>query len=194
MKNKKKILVILGHPVSKSFNGALTNAYVQAARKSGFTVRKIELEKMKFDPVLRFAYKKRMKIEPDLAQAVQDVKWADHLVFFYPYWWGSCPAILQGLFERIFTPGFAFKFTGNFTWKKLLKGKTARLVITMDAPPILDIFYWRSSGIRTIKFNILEFCGIKPVRVTRIGPVKGFSEEKRMSWIRKLEIMGEGGE
>ena len=190
----KKILVVLGHPLSDSFNAALANAYVQAARKAKFQVREIKLGEMKFDPLLRFAYKKHMEIELDLAQAIADVKWADHLVFVYPYWWGSCPALLQGFFERVFTPGFAFKFLNDWRWQGLLKGKTARLIVTMDAPPIFDIFYWRSAGIRTIKFNILEFCGIKPVKVTRIGPVKGFDENKRKDWLKKLAIMGEGGE
>ncbi|MEN8252942.1 MAG: NAD(P)H-dependent oxidoreductase [Patescibacteria group bacterium] len=194
MKNKKNILLILGHPLSKSFNGALTNAYAQGARKKGFTVRKLELGKLKFDPILRHAYKKRMKIEPDLASAIKDIKWAKHIVFFYPYWWGSCPALLQGFFERVFTPGFAFKFTGNYTWKKLLKGRSARLVLTMDTPPVLDRVVWRSAGIRSIKFNILEFCGIKPVKITRIGPVKSSSEAKKQEWLKKIEKLGEGGE
>ena len=56
----------------------------------------------------------------------QDILWADHLVFVYPNWWSTVPALLKGLIDRMFVPGFAFKYRENSPfWDKLLKGKTA---------------------------------------------------------------------
>ncbi len=193
-KNKReKILVVLGHPYSKSYNAALANAYVQGARKAGHKVRKLELGKLKYDPVLRHGYHKRMKEERDIKRIREDIIWSDHIVFIYPYWWGTMPSLLKGLFDRVFTPGVAFRFRSAWQWDKLLKGRSARLIVTMDMPPIFDILIWRSRGIFAIKNGILNFCGISPVRITRIGPVKTSDAQKREIWLKKIESLGRAG-
>lgn len=187
---QEKILVVLGHPYSKSYNAALANAYVQGARKAGHKVRKLELGKLKYDPVLRHGYHKRMKEEGDIKRIRNDIRWAEHLVFVFPYWWGSMPSLLKGLFDRTFTPGFAFRFRSSWRWEKLLKGRSAHIVVTMDLPPLLDILIWRSRGIYMLKNSLLNFCGISPVRITRIGSVKASDASKREAWLKKLESMG----
>ena len=132
----KRILIVLGHPRSDSFCGALAEAYAEGARAGGSEVRAISLGSLPFDPILRDGYAKIQPLEPDLVAAQASIRWAEHLVFVYPLWWGAMPALLKGFIDRVFLPGFAFKFRdGSVFWDRLLAGRSAHLLVTMDTPP-----------------------------------------------------------
>jgi len=131
----KKILIINGHPDKESFNFAIADSYIMGATFSGAEVREINIRDLKFNPNLEFGYRKRTELEPDLLNAQESIKWADHLVWIYPVWWGSVPAIMKGFIDRVFLPGFAFSKKENSPWwDKHLTGKTARLICTLDQP------------------------------------------------------------
>jgi putative NADPH-quinone reductase len=189
---KSNILIITGHPDSQSYCSALANAYrLGAAERGNVQVREIDLGKIDFDPNLQFGYRQRTELEEDLKQAQELIRWADHLVFVYPTWWGSMPAILKGFVDRIFLPGFAFKYRDNSSlWDKLLKGKTAHLIVTSDTPSWYNKLIYRSAGHNVMRRNILQFCGITPVRITEIGPVRPSTEQLRAKWLDKVKRLG----
>ena len=110
---RKKILLILAHPVPTGFCGALARAYLEGANKSGAEVRELVLADLRFDPVLAVNPADPVPLEPDLTRAQDDIRWAEHLVFVYPIIWGCIPALLKGFIERTFTPGFAVNFRQN---------------------------------------------------------------------------------
>lgn len=89
----KNILIINGHPDSKSFNHALQKAYGQGATSAGHNVQEITLSEMSFSLKLQYGYRQRVEPEPELLQAWEKIKQADHLVWLYPTWWGGMPAI-----------------------------------------------------------------------------------------------------
>ena len=101
-----KILLINGHPDKESFNWALASAYKKGALKSGAEIKEIRISELSFNVNLQFGYRKRTELEPDLLAAWEDIQWADHLVWVYPVWWGSVPAIMKGFIDRLFLPGF----------------------------------------------------------------------------------------
>ncbi|MGF7049814.1 putative NADPH-quinone reductase [Paenibacillus sp. DS2015] len=188
---KSNIAIIVGHPHSESYCSALATAYIQGATESGATVRVIDLSTIQFDPNLRYGYHHRTDLEEDLLVAQEAIRWADHLVFVYPTWWGTMPAILKGFIDRIFLPGFAFKYRQNsLLWDKLLKGKSAHLIVTMDTPSWYNLLVYRQAGHRIMKHATLKFCGVNPVRVTEITPVKSLSEEQRKTWLDKIHKLG----
>lgn len=188
---KSNILVINGHPDAQSFCLALSDAYIKGASTSNAQIRSIDVSKIKFDPNLKFGYRKRTELEDDLIEAQKLIRWADHLVFVYPTWWGAMPAILKGFIDRVFLPGFAFKYRENSPlWDKLLSGKSAHLIVTSDTPSWYNKLVYKNAGYNLMKRNILKFCGIKPVRVTEIGPVKGSSDELRTKWLAKVNQLG----
>ncbi len=191
LKMMKKVLLIQGHPDSESFNFALFDAYKKGLTASGAEIKEIIIADLKFDPILRYGYRKRMELEPDLLESVEKIKWADHLVFFYPVWWGSFPALLKGFLDRVFLPGIVFaKRDNSLWWDKLLVGKTAHIISTLDQPAW---YYWLVNGRPTyyaMKHMTLEFCGIKPVRTTTIGPLRLSSDEYRKKWLKKIEKSG----
>jgi len=96
----KKILIINGHPDEESFNFGLSDAYKNGAEKSDAEVKEIRIRELSFNPNLQFGYRKRTELEPDLIEAQEKLKWADHIVWIYPVWWGSVPAIMKGFLDR----------------------------------------------------------------------------------------------
>jgi len=119
-----------------------------------------------------------------LAAARDDILWAEHLVFVYPPWWGGLPALLKGFIDRVFLPGFAFRYRKDSPWwDRLLAGRSARLLVTMDTPPWYYRWVYRMPGHNQMKRTVLEFCGIRPVRIDGFGPVKGSTPGRRAQWI-----------
>jgi putative NADPH-quinone reductase len=190
----KKILLIMGHPDKESFGNALADAYESGARESGAEFQRLNLADLDFEVNLKRGYKEMQELEPDLKKAQKLIIWAEHLVFVYPIWWITMPALLKGFLDRTFLPGFAFKYKKDSPWwDKLLAGRTGRMITTMDAPVF---YYWLAnwnSGHRAMKKGTLEFCGIKPVKVTTFGQVKNSTPEKREKWLEKVRDLGRGG-
>lgn len=187
----KRILVILGHPADESFCGALADSYVKGAEAAGNEVRLISLGNLSFDPVLHNGYATIQELEPDLVTAQATITWAQHIVFVYPIWWGAMPALLKGFIDRVFLPGFAFKYReGSQFWDRLLSGRSAHLLVTMDTPAWYFRWVYRMPGHNQMKRTILEFSGIKPVTVSSFGPIKGSSQQKREKWLAQVSAYG----
>lgn len=187
----KKILVIVGQPQRSSYGTALARAYAEGARESGAQVWELHLGELAFDPCRPVGSHAPAELEPDLRRAQEAIEWAKHLVFVYPIWWGTIPAILKGFIERVFQPGFAVDFRDDSPfWDKRLTGRSARLIVTMNTPPFVYRWVFGRPGHNTMKRSILEFCGVKPVRITEIGPVKGSTPEQRARWLEQARALG----
>lgn len=188
----KKILVILGHSDKETYCGALASAYEKGAMTSGAEVKRINIGDLNFDPILHKGYKEIQALEPDLFKVQEVIRWAQHIVFVYPTWWHSMPALMKGMFDRMILPGFGFKFRkkGGLLHDKLLSGRSARIITTMDTPKIIFLLQFGESGHIAFKKGILEFCGIKPVKTTIIGSIGRISDQKRGKWLEKIENLG----
>lgn len=186
----KKILVINGHPVEDSFSKALADSYIEGAESKGYKVEIIQVRKMDFNPNLMFGYKKRMKMESDVAQAISKIKESDHIVWIFPMWWYSMPAMLKGFIDRTFLPDVAFRSRPGKLPEKLLRGRSSRIIITSDTPRWFDRIYMKSPAINQLRKGTLKFSGINPVKVTYIAPIKNSRDSFRQKWLRKVEILG----
>lgn len=188
-----RTLLILGHPSPDSFNAALADAYADAARQAGRELRRIDLHALKFDPILHGAYRGAQPLEPDLQAAQADILWAEEIVWVYPVWWGGLPALLKGFLDRVLLPGFAYKFhQGHRSWDKLLKGRTARIVVTLDTPGWYDRLVYGRPAWRQMKHTILQFCGMKLLSTTTFAPIATSKPEERARWlaeVRRLAAM-----
>jgi putative NADPH-quinone reductase len=187
----KNILIILGHPVKDTFSDSLRESYKKGALASGAEIREIVLRKLRFDLNFSEGYRGNQELEPDLVKAQEDITWANHIVLIYPNWWSTFPALMKGFIDRTLLPGFAFKYRkGVLNWDRLLTGRSARIIVTMDTPPWYYWLVYRRPGHNAMKRGILEFCGIRPVGVTTIGSLKVSSERKREKWIARVEKLG----
>ncbi len=192
----KRIVVIDGHPDPHAdrFMHALAKSYCDGARSAGHELRTILVSKLEF-PLLRTAadFQSGEPVEV-IRRCQKDLEWAEHLVILYPLWLGSMPARLKGFFEQLFRPGFAFAAAaGKGLPKKLLKGKSARIVVTMGMPSLFYRWYYRAHSLKSLERNILAFCGIGPVRASMVGMVEGMSSARRGAWLEKLLKLGRLG-
>lgn len=187
----KRIAIINGHPNPGSFCHAISAAYKAGALESGASVKEVHIATLDFDPNLKYGYRQRQELEPDLQNAWQIILWADHLVWVHPVWWGGLPALMKGFIDRLFLPGMAYKYREHSVWwDKLLKGKTAHIITTLDQPG----WYYRLSfgrpSVNQLRRSILEFCGVKPVKVSYVGIVRTSTEAQRQKWLRAVQNMG----
>lgn len=188
----KKILIINGHPDKESFSFGLSESYKKGAEKSNAEIKEINIRELNFNPNLQFGYRKRTELEPDLLDAQAKLIWADHLVWVYPVWWSSVPAIMKGFLDRVLLPGFAFKKRENSLFSdKCLTGKTARIICTLDQPAWYYKWVYGNPSHNAMKKGTLHFIGIKKVRITTIGPIRLSKEGFRANWLRKVERLGQ---
>lgn len=190
----KRILLIQANPRSGSFCAALGAAYAQAARAAGHEVEQVQLAALQFAPDLPEAYETLPPLEPDLQRLQQQIRAADHLVWVYPVWWGSVPARLKGLLDRVLVPGFAFRYTAAQTWpERLLKGRSARLLVSLDTPGWYFRWLQGAPAHRMMKDAVLEFCGVAPVRISEFAPVIKSTPAQRERWLARAAELGRLG-
>lgn len=178
----KNIFILMGNPDK---DGTLSNEfadhYEKEARAAGHEVRRANLGDLQFDPILHKGYKVIQELEPDIKKVQEDMKWADHFVLIYPLWWAGMPALLKGLFDRMWIPRFAFHFWENgLGWDKLMKGKTARVIILSKNWPIIERFLFGDFK-NEVGRALLGFAGYK-VKITEVGHSEGLSDTKKASW------------
>lgn len=187
----KNVLIINCHPNRDSFNFGLADAYKKGALSNGDALKEIVIADLQFSPNLQFGYQKRTELEPDLEAAWEKIQWADHLVWICPVWWGGLPAIAKGFIDRVFLPGRVFQYRENSPfWDRLLTGKTAHIITTLDQPSWYYWFVYGRPSVNQLKRSTLEFCGVKPVKVSYFGIVRNSNDDTRKKWLAKAEQMG----
>lgn len=191
----KNICIIDGHPDpdSKRLVHALCETYKKAAIKAGHSVKLIKVADVSAQP-LRSVESFESKPDPIIEDARNDIKTCDHIVLAFPLWLGSMPSATRALFEQMARDNF-FLDTSDGTWpKRLMKGKSARIIVTMGMPGFVYKTVFSGAAIKAIERNILGISGFKPVKHTIIGGV-GTSNEKQVNrWFETLSSLGTAGE
>ena len=190
-----RIAIIDGHPDPERshFCHAAAEAYRAGAEESGHEVRLFRLGDMEV-PLLRSQREWENDPAPEGVRECQEaIGWADHVVIVFPLWLGGMPAMLKALLEQIFRPGFAFRYDSSPMGEKLLKGRSARIIVTMGMPALAYRLYFRAHSLRSLKRNILGFVGIGPIRTTIIGSIAAMDDAKRRRWLNALQAYGYNG-
>lgn len=186
------ILIIQGHPDPERTHlcHALGEAYAKGAQNAGHHVECVEVAQLNF-PLLRS--EKAFETEPvpeTLADARDKLLSAGHVVIIYPLWLGGMPALLKGFLEQLLRPGVVYDRDGKGGQTMALKGRSARVIVTMGMPALAYRFYFFAHSLRALKRNILRFVGFSPVRDTVLGMVGNASEAKVKKWLAKMEALG----
>ncbi|RZM83370.1 oxidoreductase [Pseudoalteromonas rubra] len=185
----KKVLLLNGNPKQSSFTHSLSSEYQHQAEKSAM-VRRFNLSDMNFDPNLAYGYDEVQALETCLSDFIEALVWAEHIVIITPVWWGGLPAKLKGLFDRSLLPGAAFSYQDDSaSVVQLLTGKTARVILTMDAPQEFAAQQSRPV-LEQLGLYTFEFCGINKAEVTLFGSVILSDESQRMSWLKEVQTLG----
>jgi len=191
----KRIAVIQGHPdpAGNHLLNAMADAYAEAAASAGHQVRRVDVAKLDF-PLLRTQQDfETGELPSALAPARDDMRWAEHWVFLFPLWHGTMPALLKGFLEHIFRPGFAMEYRAKGFPRRLLAGRSARIVVTMGMPVTLYRWYFGAYGVRFFERSMLSFAGIKPIRENLYGLTLA-GDSKRARWIEEMRRHGSRGD
>jgi putative NADPH-quinone reductase len=190
-----RIAIIQGHPdgTSRHLLHAMADAYADGASSAGHELRRIEVAQLEF-PLLRTQTQfEDGALPPALEQASSDMRWATHWLFLFPLWHGTMPALFKGFLEHIFRPGFAMEYRARGFPKRLLAGRSARIVVTMGMPPLMYRWYFGAYGVRGFERSMLGFAGIKPIRENFYG-LTFAHDNKRADWLEELRRHGARGD
>lgn len=191
---RRRILVLNGHPDGNParFAQGLADAYAEGAREAGSEVEILKIADLGLPP-LKSREEWEKGTPPAAVATVQAaITRADHLVVIYPLWLDSMPAALKAMFEQTFRSGFALDMGERGKWPGRLRGKSARVIVTMGMPASVYRWFFRAHSLRSLERNILRFAGLSPVHSTIIGNVEG-SAAQREGWLRKIRDMGARG-
>ncbi|HVB34386.1 MAG TPA: NAD(P)H-dependent oxidoreductase [Patescibacteria group bacterium] len=158
----KKISIVNGHPREVSFCDDLVEKYIEGARDHAAEIKILDLKDLALEPRLKYDWNRNHNSKPtsqDLERAKEFIAWSDHMVFAYPAYWAMPPALVALFIEMVIVSGFAFKYHKPMfhliaQWDRLLKGRTATILSTMDAPP------WGGPAARTAapRAGVARFC------------------------------------
>lgn len=189
----RKIFILVGHSNLEGFTAELADTYESTAQAAGHDIKRLNLGDLRFDPILHKGYSEIQPLEPDLRKVQENIHWADHMVILYPNWWTSMPALLKGMFDRIWLPGFAFHFDKETHGVvELLKGKTARVIVVDGAhSPFMERLKY-GDYTNEISRGILGFSGMK-VHVTTMGPCEHPDPAQHDAWVTQVRELGKEG-
>jgi putative NADPH-quinone reductase len=187
----KRILLIQGHPDKSAPHlcHVLASSYKGGAIGAGHSVKHVNVAELDF-PVLRCQKDFETGVVPASLKPVQDdIMWAEHIVLIFPLWAGDMPALLKAFLEQIYRPSFTGASANHFADKRL-KGRSARVVVTMGMPALVYRWYFRAHSIKSLERNILGMVGIAPVHETLIGLTGKMKAADAAKWLAKLERLG----
>ena len=183
------ILVVYAYPNKNGLNHAIKNTVLRNIDVS-HTVRVIDLYTEEFNPVLYFdkeVQRRNLYLDKETENYRKLIKQADLLIFIFPIWWSSMPAILKGFIDRVFAKGFAYNYKG-ISPIGLLKGKQAWIITTHDSPALYAKFIQKDYG-RILSKQILKMCGIRTKRQDSLPFIRESNEKKRQNFLKKIAIV-----
>jgi NAD(P)H dehydrogenase (quinone) len=151
-----KILIVYAHPEPRSLNGSLKNLAVSVLERAGHEVVVSGLYAMGWKPQIdaadfpSMAPGERLIVQQESKRAFTDgtqstdiaaeqdkLRWADTVLFQFPLWWFSMPAILKGWIERVYAYGLAYgvgehseRHWGDRYGEGMFVDKRAMLIVT----------------------------------------------------------------
>ncbi|QNO38370.1 NAD(P)H-dependent oxidoreductase [Protaetiibacter sp. SSC-01] len=190
----RRILVVIGHPIAGSLNHALAAAYVEHARPAA-EVRVHDLAAIRIPHTdareqLRAWDGDTTPLEPVVRELIDDLVWAEHVVILFPQWWGTYPAALKAYLDRVVLSGVAFRYRTGQIPRRLLAGRTARILMTADGPAWWNRMRYRNAAETSLARATLEYCGIRVRGITRFMKVRFSTPEQRAGWIREAGRLG----
>ena len=190
----RNILILNGHPdpSSKGLCHALAEAYAEGACSAGHAVRRLDIAALQFGLLHSQTEFDRSADAPAIVGAQEALIWTNHVVVIFPLWLGSMPALLKAFFEQMLRPGFAFVDRPRGFPIGKLKGRSARVIVTMGMPAFIYRWFFCAHGLKSLERNILRFVGISPVRSTVLGGIGQRSRESIGRALDKVKALGQG--
>lgn len=183
-----KVFIVFAHPDKRSLQHSLLQVTIDLLVSNGHQVKVSDLYgmmwKSELDQTDFTEHKKDSRLRPlhtsieafkdnaysqDIIDEREKVLWADLLIFHFPLWWYSFPAILKGWFDRVLVAPFATPTKPGGS-PGLLVGKQAQLIITAAATEenfssggFLDDISLSLYPIQTRMFKFMGLAALEPI-------------------------------
>jgi len=183
----KNILIIVANPKNDSFSFAMANQYKKISEEKNDIVEIIDLYKDENQqPFFTYENANKLVITQEMKYYQEKISNANEIVFVFPYWWGSTPAILKNFFDWNLSKGFAFEYV-NSRPKGLLQNKTVKVFTTTGAPYFIYMLTGANRRLKNMfKEQIIEFCGMKLDEFNIFGGVDT-SSKKIIEILKKIK-------
>lgn len=161
-----RVLVVYCHPVPESFCASIRDVAVEVLKGRGDDVRIVDLYAEKFDPVMgceeRRRYNHQAPEDPALKPHIENLGWAEAILFIYPTWWYGLPAMLKGWLDRVWATDVVFKLPeGKGRIKSLMSHVTRIGVITTCGAPLWWTILVGQPGRKTIMRGMRALCATR---------------------------------
>lgn len=189
------ILILQGHPDPDGGHlcHGLADAYATGARNGGHDVR-VQTPAKHDIAFVHNQYEWENTPPPDYAQAGQaDIIWAEHIVIVFPLWIGGMPARMKAWMEQTFRADFAFEFGPEVGLRRKLKGRSARLIVTMGAPVLAYRLIFGAFGTRLLRRSVLGMAGVGPIRQSLVGGVDDMTPDRAQKLFGEMREHGRAG-
>jgi len=183
-----KTLIFTAQPSSTGFVHTIASQYAGTKNNTETTAEIVNLYDEQYQlPFLDFENMRDIEMPENAKKLQKKITEAEELVFIFPLWWGSMPAILKNFFDTVFSAGFAFTYE-NGRPKGFLTDKKAKVIVTFDAP---SWFYWFASFPikKLLQNNIFGFCGIKTTDFLTFGSIGKKSEAEKNDIIKEITTL-----
>lgn len=189
-----RILVINGHPdpSPEHLCSALADAYARGAGAADHEVGRLDVGALDFPMIRSLKDYHASPVMPDMEKAQDAVKHAQHLVFVFPIWFGSPPAVLKGFFEQLLRTGYSLS-SPQAAMSSILTGKSARLIVTMGMPTPVFQFVLGGHGVAGLEKGLFLVTGVGPVRRTLLGDANADNPARKAEWLARAEALGRRG-
>jgi putative NADPH-quinone reductase len=186
-----RILIVNGNPdpAAERLTGGLAQAYADGASGAGHEVRRIDVGALSFSLLRNAADFVLAPKDGDIVAAQASFRWAEHLVFIYPIWFGTIPALFKAFMELVGCGEFLATTRAGGYSKGNLNGRSARVIVTMGMPALLYRLVFGAHGAKSFKRSILQLSGFSPVRMTYLGDTRN-SYERCRAWIALARRLG----
>lgn len=187
-----KVMVIYAHPYDKSYNHAILESTLQGLKEGNHEVDILDLNKDGFNPVMTLedlhAASMGKVVDPKLTEYRSRIEAAQHLVFIFPIWYQSVPAILKGFLDKVFSNGWAYKqIPGKGTPIGLLTHLNATVISTIGMPKLLYRLLYKNAVKLVLIKGSLKYSGVKNIKWFNIASVQKLSNEKRSKWLLNIK-------
>lgn len=185
------VLLVYAHPNPQSFNAALAKTIEAEIIASGGKIKVKDLYTMHWDPILSMEDFQGIysgSMPDDVKQEQADVAWADLVVMLAPVWWYSIPAILKGYIDRVFSFGFAYKYTATGPLG-LLKGKKGLFITTSGANRQDAEMGGMMSTLKKSLTGVFAFSGFQEKKHHNFFAVTTVSDEERRAMLAEARLL-----
>lgn len=178
------IAIVYGHPYGQSFNAAVRDAVTASLRAQNRDYRLLDLYGDGFDPAVRegeLALYGAGRTSDALAQKYMEIlAVAKEIIYIYPVWWGTEPAIVKGFHDKVLLKDFAWSYSPEGQLLPLLRIDRTTIFTTSDAPGDFFAPYFNDY----LPSHVFAAVGMRNVSWHNMGNILRASAEERAAFLR----------